>query len=1241
MDKTIIYRLINGIETIVAEVVNDKSTFYNVIMGKNEVVVDVVTESIINVTEGDYIHYNGIKYKLNRSPEFTDKSDVCHEYSFVFEHPFYTLIDKLLTNRITGSTKVVLTATLRDWAELIIWNVNKTADNPLGVDTGWTVGKVPDTEYKTIVFDAINCRDAVTEVSSAYGVEYYFDDHELNFVERIENPRDFVFTQGKGKGLYEIEQANVDDGDVTTRLFPAGGTDNVIPGEGDEEGRLILPEKYLENFSESARVVEKKVVFDEIHPTFTGIVEAPSGDDNREFTCPTIDFDVQELAVGDEARVNFLTGDLLGKSFEFKWDNEAKKITLIYQEDDLAQIDPETGTKPNVPSSDKYLRGGEKFNFTGIKLGESYKNAAIDKLREKGTQWLEYNCRKRVKFELSVDYRFMRGKGELYPGDLITIKLPSRNIEKLIRINSVEKNLRTGKLTCVVSNYLDEKWEDKIEGEISSMQATLNGGDAGNSNVDILTQYDGRPLTDKRVFSSLRSMLEFVSKKKDDIVQGVITFLKGISFGNFIKGSTGAGIYKDENENWHIEGDYFHIRKKLTAEEVQIQRNSHIGGKLMQTSASMSCIKVEELKDAYRCYMRTEDAEGRVIYNEFKPNDQANVETFNLQRQENGTLGNHFLWRLVIGVGIDYIDLSKSICAEGSDIPQVGDEIVQLGYRGTDDPNRQNAQVLAGAGTDSPYIKQYIGINSFTLPTEYTRLKPGDNLFTGVSHVQPGSTGAKNFSDLPEVIQEAADGMSFGKYNLLRNTGFTGDFLSKQLQEDTELNEGSAMFSPPLDHWDAVNVTVQDSPVSESGKEAVISSGNLMQTFFYKVMAGESYVLSFKAKGTSLTYSCGGVSKTIGLTTEYNRYVEKFTATSAGEIFSITGTTCTICEIQLERGTVVSAWGNSMLDNSSELAYYESLKYLQSAIHDASSTTLGGLNLANIMLVGNYVDGKMKEITGGISGVYNDENSVFAFGGGDLEAAIRCVAMFKDNPSYQPTDEELAGIAKIVLTHGGRAILNDVILRGYIYALGGRFQGEVIANSGVFKNISTPNKSLEIDEEGNVKGKDFELENVKASGTIEAGSGSKIGNMQILDGGATLGQNSSFINAHMVNIPYNAGVIDYSKTISGSITQFDTYLISNDMVDLFQMKLPSNDDIANSNSKLHGNGHTFRITIAVGNFYTNISKSIRLIKQGNMDFYDRNGNSIEYLDVKNGMCVMIQGIINIVSSSRKILYSIL
>ena len=89
----------------------------------------------------------------------------------------------------------------------------------------------------------------------------------------------------------------------------------------------MLPEKYLENFSETNRVVEKKIVFDGIYPSFTGFVENPTGENFREFICRDIDFNIKELAIGDDARINFLTGDLMGKSFEFKWDNSNKKIT--------------------------------------------------------------------------------------------------------------------------------------------------------------------------------------------------------------------------------------------------------------------------------------------------------------------------------------------------------------------------------------------------------------------------------------------------------------------------------------------------------------------------------------------------------------------------------------------------------------------------------------------------------------------------------------------------------------------------------------------------------------------------------------------------------------------------------------------------------------------------------------------------------------------------------------------------
>lgn len=545
-----VYRVVSGIDTKVASIASDDAILANGIMNKNEVSVTVVTDTIPDIQEGDFIRVGGIKYKINRASEFADKSSVNHTTTYLFEAPEYTLIDKILTNKITQSTRVTLTGKLRDWLELLIWNVNKTDDNPLGVDTGWQLGNIPDTEYMTLSFDGIDCRSLLSELASAYGYEYYVHDHTINYVSRIENERNLTFTQGQGGGLYEVEQSNVDSGDVTTRVYPVGGTKNMAPGEGDEEGRLMLPEKYLENFSETNRAVEKKIVFDDIHPSFTGFVENPTGENYREFICRDIDFNIDELAIGDDARINFLTGDLMGKSFEFKWDNSNKKITLIYQEDELAPIDPETQSRPLIPSAAKHLRGGEEFNFTGIRLGESYKQAAISKLREKATDWLAFNSQKRVKFTLDVDYRYMRKKGGLECGDLITVSIPSRNISRIIRIVSTEKNLKTGKLSCVVSNYLTEKWEDKIEGQISSMQATINGGGAGS--VTVLEKYDERPLTDKNVLSSLRTLLEIakraLSKEHSDSTDYLLKLLAGGEFGEFVDSmiaGKGAGIFPD------------------------------------------------------------------------------------------------------------------------------------------------------------------------------------------------------------------------------------------------------------------------------------------------------------------------------------------------------------------------------------------------------------------------------------------------------------------------------------------------------------------------------------------------------------------------------------------------------------------------------------------------------------------------------------------------------------------------
>lgn len=57
-----------------------------------------------------------------------------------------------------------------------------------------------------------------------------------------------------------------------------------------ENGHLILPEVYIENFSEYSKIVERGVEFADIHPSFVSAVSSASGNNNSIIKCSEIDF---------------------------------------------------------------------------------------------------------------------------------------------------------------------------------------------------------------------------------------------------------------------------------------------------------------------------------------------------------------------------------------------------------------------------------------------------------------------------------------------------------------------------------------------------------------------------------------------------------------------------------------------------------------------------------------------------------------------------------------------------------------------------------------------------------------------------------------------------------------------------------------------------------------------------------------------------------------------------------------
>lgn len=323
------------------------------------------------------------------------------------------------------------------------------------------------------------------------------------------------------------------------------------------------------------------------------------------------------------------------------------------------------------------------------------------------------------------------------------------------------------------------------------------------------------------------------------------------------------------------------------------------------------------------------------------------------------------------------------------------------------------------------------------ISTDVIRSADGNTYFdlargviSGKIHFSAGSSGLGNVDGFSDALSEALLGIKVGGQNLLRNSGFTGDYLSEQLADDNVLDATSEMFNPPLVHWDADNVEVLDSSESMSGKEInIYDGGTLSQKLTQRIIPGEHYVLSLKAMGEAFTYYVGGVSdELLPSSSEWQKFTIDIIPTTSDSVFRLTNTTCRICDLQLERGTIPTAWSNNPLDNNSDRAYYEALKHLDNvlnAVTDATTTVYGGLVLTNQIHVGDYADKVMKRATGGISGTWSKDDDPFLWGGGNIGEANKAIE----------TDGEEG--ANFVITHGGKAILNEAKVRGHITARSG------------------------------------------------------------------------------------------------------------------------------------------------------------------------------------------------------------
>ena len=314
----------------------------------------------------------------------------------------------------------------------------------------------------------------------------------------------------------------------------------------------------------------------------------------------------------------------------------------------------------------------------------------------------------------------------------------------------------------------------------------------------------------------------------------------GIESANFSTGALGAGfcLKKDENGDSYLEVDRMLVRKVATFIQLLIQQIKHVGGQIILTPASMSCVKVEDKGDYYRCYFENTDGE-KTIEQEFEVGDLARAQTFNVKEGVNDNVTNTYYWRAVVGTGDNYIDLSKTDCDAGSTEPKAGDDIVQLGNKS--DATRQAAIILSAYGNDAPYFKLYRGINSYSLDgKEFVSFSRSEVMIIADTIRFSSGESVKDYIDnaVGEVNTKVDDAIS----DLSENISFVNQ-LSKDLEAVKNQIDGAIETwfyepVPTLSNEPAVNWTTSEDKNVHLGD--LYYDGNGKAYRFQ--MSGTSYV---------------------------------------------------------------------------------------------------------------------------------------------------------------------------------------------------------------------------------------------------------------------------------------------------------------------------------------------------------------------------------------------------------------
>lgn len=558
----------------------------------------------------------------------------------------------------------------------------------------------------------------------------------------------------------------------STRNIPANYRENDNPDltvNGIVQKRLMLPSDtpYIDAYPDMQpfEPVESVVVFDDIYPKRVGTlsdvrtVDRAIEDENGEQTGTFkayqyrdtgLTFDEKYRLEGQEVRIVFQSGKLngldFGAIFNPNGSDPAEQLWEIEANEDYGRRLPDEVMKPE--NGDKYILYGFDIKMvSGLYIPE-----AEQELKKKAQKYIDSTKIDDGTYTATLRASYVRGDmiGRTYDvGQKVKLVNPAffGTEGRVSRIIGWEMclDIPSDNPIYTIGESAQYSRLTEIEDKVDSL--TFNGqayqGTGSGRGVYLITTNDSTPASNSNAYSALRARATFLLKDREDTTNYLLNLLGGIispflTSPDFVSGALGTGftVQRNADGTTYAEFDKILVRMKAVFQMLEILKTDVAGGEIVINSGPrMRVTRVERtgnvpayfsagqaayftggerayFASSYRLYFLADDGD-TAVRNLFRAGDLARCQTFDIKEGVHENVSNSFWWRLVTAVGEDWIEVSDTVCAEGSDVPKEGDTVVQMGS--DRDTDRQALIVLSAYGQGAPSLTMYQGIDSFSL----------------------------------------------------------------------------------------------------------------------------------------------------------------------------------------------------------------------------------------------------------------------------------------------------------------------------------------------------------------------------------------------------------------------------------------------------------------------------------------------------------------------------------------------